>query len=150
MPRRDPETSGDLIDAVLDAAYDDALLFYWHLSEWPGFRDFLLIFMTEGHRRSRHSVSIANSDPAIVRHSQDWMRRLSASDLVYSIQYHADQDLDRYSFRTLDAHARKAVAAGGSTYAEPKDHGFMYQHGFHDPDGHIWEVLWMDPKAIQG
>ena len=44
---------------------------------------------------------------------------------------------------------RKAVAAGGTTYAEPKDYGFMYQHGFEDPDGHIWEVFWMDPKAIQ-
>ena len=38
----------------------------------------------------------------------------------------------------------KAVAAGGSTYADPKDHGFMYQHGFQDPDGHIWEVFYMD------
>lgn len=45
---------------------------------------------------------------------------------------------------------RKAVAAGGSTYAEPKDHGFMFQHGFQDPDGHIWEAFWMDPKAVQG
>ena len=44
---------------------------------------------------------------------------------------------------------RKAVAAGGTTYAEAKDHGFMYQHGFQDPDGHIWEIFWMDPKAVQ-
>ena len=43
----------------------------------------------------------------------------------------------------------KAVANGGSTYAEPKDHGFMYQHGFQDPDGHIFETFWMDPAAIQ-
>jgi predicted lactoylglutathione lyase len=43
----------------------------------------------------------------------------------------------------------KATAAGGSTYADPKDYGFMYQHGFQDPDGHIWELVWMDPKAIQ-
>ncbi len=42
----------------------------------------------------------------------------------------------------------KALAAGGSTYAEPKDHGFMYQHGFQDPDGHIWELVWMDPNAV--
>ena len=42
----------------------------------------------------------------------------------------------------------QAVAAGGSTYAEPKDHGFMYQHGFQDPDGHMWEVFYMDPKGI--
>ena len=49
----------------------------------------------------------------------------------------------------VDDIVRNAVAAGGSTYAEPKDHGFMYQHGFQDPDGHIWEVFWMDPKAVQ-
>ena len=42
----------------------------------------------------------------------------------------------------------QAVAAGGSTYAEPKDHGFMYQHGFQDLDGHMWEVFYMDPKGI--
>lgn len=43
---------------------------------------------------------------------------------------------------------RKAVAAGGSTYNEPQDYGFMYQHGFQDPDGHIWEMFYMDPAAI--
>ena len=42
----------------------------------------------------------------------------------------------------------KAVAAGGKTYAEPKDHGFMIQHGFEDLDGHIWEVFWMDPAGF--
>jgi predicted lactoylglutathione lyase len=44
---------------------------------------------------------------------------------------------------------RKAVAAGGSTYNEPQDHGFMYAHGFQDLDGHIWEIFYMDPSAIQ-
>ena len=58
--------------------------------------------------------------------------------------------LSRESRGEVDDIVRKAVAAGGSTYAEPKDHGFMYQHGFQDPDGHIWEVFWMDPKAVQG
>jgi hypothetical protein len=43
---------------------------------------------------------------------------------------------------------RMAVAAGGATYNEPQDHGFMYQHGFQDLDGHIWEIFWMDPSAI--
>ncbi len=44
---------------------------------------------------------------------------------------------------------KKAVAAGGSTYAEPQDHGFMIQHGFEDLDGHIWEVFFMDPSHVQ-
>lgn len=49
----------------------------------------------------------------------------------------------------VDEMVRKAVAAGGSTYSEPNDHGFMYQHGFQDLDGHIWEVFYMDPDAMQ-
>jgi predicted lactoylglutathione lyase len=49
----------------------------------------------------------------------------------------------------VDAMVRDAIAAGGTTYAEPKDYGFMYQHGFQDPDGHIWEIFYMDPSAIQ-
>lgn len=56
--------------------------------------------------------------------------------------------LTRESRDDVDVMVRTAVANGGSTYAEPKDYGFMYQHGFQDPDGHIWEVIWMDPKGM--
>jgi predicted lactoylglutathione lyase len=38
---------------------------------------------------------------------------------------------------------RKASAAGGKPVREAQDHGFMYQHGFEDPDGHIWELVHM-------
>jgi len=48
----------------------------------------------------------------------------------------------------VDDLVRKALAAGGTTHAEPKDHGFMYQHGFQDPDGHIWELISMDRAAL--
>jgi predicted lactoylglutathione lyase len=47
----------------------------------------------------------------------------------------------------IDDMVRKAVAAGGSTYNEPQDHGFMYGHGFQDLDGHIWELMFMEPGA---
>lgn len=49
----------------------------------------------------------------------------------------------------VDEMVRNAVAAGGTTYAESKDYGFMYQHGFQDLDGHIWEIMHMDPAAIK-
>jgi hypothetical protein len=39
---------------------------------------------------------------------------------------------------------QNAVAAGGTTYKEPEDHGFMYGHGFQDLDGHIWELIYME------
>ena len=44
---------------------------------------------------------------------------------------------------------RKAVAAGGTTYNEPQDHGFMYGHGFQDLDGHIWELIYMEQSVIK-
>jgi uncharacterized protein len=47
----------------------------------------------------------------------------------------------------VDETVRKAVAAGGTTYNEPQDHGFMYGHGFQDLDGHIWELIAMQPGA---
>jgi predicted lactoylglutathione lyase len=43
-----------------------------------------------------------------------------------------------------------ALAAGGSPSGETQDHGFMYGRSFDDLDGHTWEVIWMDPAAIQG
>lgn len=48
----------------------------------------------------------------------------------------------------VDEMVQKAVAAGGSIYNQPQDHGFMYGHGYQDPDGHIWELVWMDPNAL--
>jgi predicted lactoylglutathione lyase len=58
--------------------------------------------------------------------------------------------LSRESRTDVDAIVKAAVAAGGSTYNAPQDHGFMYGHGFRDLDGHVWEVMWMDPAAVQG
>jgi uncharacterized protein len=49
----------------------------------------------------------------------------------------------------VDEIVSKAIAAGGTTYREPQDHGFMYQHGFQDLDGHIWEIFFMEESAIE-
>lgn len=47
----------------------------------------------------------------------------------------------------VEAVVARAVAAGATTPNAPQDHGFMFQHGFADPDGHQWEVFWMDEAA---
>jgi len=39
----------------------------------------------------------------------------------------------------------KAVAAGARTPMPAQDHGFMFQHGFEDLDGHQWEYAYMQP-----
>ncbi len=49
----------------------------------------------------------------------------------------------------VDATVGKAGAAGGRADPSPtQDHGFMYGRSFEDPDGHIWEVMWMDMAAL--
>ena len=50
----------------------------------------------------------------------------------------------------VDAMVARARAAGAEVPEAPVDHGFMYQHGFEDPDGHLWEVMAMDPDAFPG
>jgi predicted lactoylglutathione lyase len=49
----------------------------------------------------------------------------------------------------VDELVRRAIDAGGTHAKDPIDHGFMYGWSFHDLDGHHWEVLWMDPNAVQ-
>ena len=48
-----------------------------------------------------------------------------------------------------DLYAR-AVASGGKPWQPAQDHGFMYGTSFTDPDGNVWEAVWMDPAALQG
>ena len=42
----------------------------------------------------------------------------------------------------------KAVKAGATTPNPVQDHGHMYQHGFQDLDGHLWEIFWMDMSGV--
>jgi len=68
-------------------------------------------------------------------------------------------DTDKYAQLTIaiaaesreqvDEIVHKAVSLGGKRYNDPQDHGFMYQWGFQDPDGHIWEIAYMDIGAFE-
>jgi len=49
----------------------------------------------------------------------------------------------------VDAFADAALAAGAGAAKGPQDYGFMYGRSFHDLDGHLWEVMWMDPVAAE-
>ncbi len=58
------------------------------------FRDFVCLYIAEGYKRTRHSVSICNSDPAVMQIAIRWVDRLTERTPEFSIQYHADQNLD--------------------------------------------------------
>ena len=57
--------------------------------------------------------------------------------------------LGQDSQEAVEAIVGKAVAAGGKADPTPKqDMGFMYGRSFEDPDGHIWENVWMNMDAV--
>lgn len=56
--------------------------------------------------------------------------------------------IDVKSRKDVDRMIKKAVAAGGSLYNKPQDHGWMYGHSFADLDGHQWEILYMDESKM--
>ncbi|MFI9343742.1 VOC family protein [Streptomyces sp. NPDC052773] len=58
--------------------------------------------------------------------------------------------LSAESREKVDELVDKAIAVGGTASGETQDLGFMYGRSFDDLDGHTWEVVWMDPAAIEG
>ncbi|MET8973997.1 VOC family protein [Streptomyces sp. NPDC004539] len=50
----------------------------------------------------------------------------------------------------VDELTDRALSLGATETRDPQDHGFMYGRAFDDLDGHTWEIVWMDPSAIQG
>jgi len=54
------------------------------------------------------------------------------------------------SRQRVDELVDKAFAAGAKPSNETSDQGFMYSRSFQDLDGHLWEILYMDPAAVQG
>jgi predicted DNA-binding transcriptional regulator AlpA len=77
-----------------DEAYAQGAAEFEKLAAQPTFRDFVVLYIAEGSKRNRNRVQICNSDPRVVAFSARWLAALSAKSLIYSIQYHADQDLD--------------------------------------------------------
>ncbi|MFF3176866.1 VOC family protein [Streptomyces sp. NPDC057900] len=58
--------------------------------------------------------------------------------------------LSAESREKVDELVDTALASGGHPAGETQDLGFMYGRSFQDPDHHNWEVVWMDPSAVEG
>lgn len=57
--------------------------------------------------------------------------------------------LNQENREAVDKFADKALASGASVASPPSDLGFMYTRSIADPDGHIWEIFWMDFQPAQ-
>jgi hypothetical protein len=73
-------------------AYDQGLREYLTLSKIPFFRDFIILYICEGYKRTRHSVSIINTDPEIMRISFNIMKTLTTRTPDFQVQLHLDND----------------------------------------------------------
>jgi hypothetical protein len=76
-----------------DSAYIDAVKEASHKMETIPFRDFINLYITEGYRRNRNSVAIANSNPEIVALSEVWLRRLTEKPIEHILRVHEDHNV---------------------------------------------------------
>jgi hypothetical protein len=77
-----------------DAAYEQGWEEFDELVLEPTFRDFVCMYIGEGYKRDRNRVSICNSDSNVLVLADFWIRRFARNRPWYSLQYHADQELD--------------------------------------------------------
>jgi hypothetical protein len=76
-----------------EEAYREGEASFDALAGDPTFRDFVCLYIAEGAKRDRNRVKICNSDAAVVQLATVWIRRLTTRPPMFSIQYHADQNL---------------------------------------------------------
>jgi len=75
-----------------EAAHEEGRRTFEFLCRDRTFRDFVNLYLAEGHKRSRNDVSVANADPAVIRLASRWIHRLTDKQVGYRLQFHADQD----------------------------------------------------------
>ena len=75
-------------------AYKEGCAEHDELMLLPTFRDFVVLYIAEGYKRDRNTLSITNSDPAVVAMAAGWLEHLSGRVPSVRIQYHADQNTD--------------------------------------------------------
>jgi hypothetical protein len=79
-------------ERLREAAYEEGRREFDELDADPTFREFVCLYVGEGYKRNRNTVSLSNSNPAVMRLAIHWLRRLSARNVFAHVQYHADQD----------------------------------------------------------
>ena len=73
-------------------AYVRGQVEYPALAEEATFRDFVCMYIGEGYRRNRNRVALGNSNPAVVRLADRWIKRFATNPVGYQLQHHQDQD----------------------------------------------------------
>jgi predicted lactoylglutathione lyase len=96
------------------------------------------------------TAMVVNDQATVMLLVKDRFQDFTKKAIVDSAaQTEAIMALSAASREDVDAFADKALAVGGSPANEPMEMDFMYGRSFTDPDGHLWEIVWMDPSALE-
>jgi uncharacterized protein len=98
----------------------------------------------------KNNPQFSNEDTIYVMiHTPKSWRRFTDRPIPPSTSCEVMLSLSLDSTKEVDALTNSAQTNGGTADINPKqDLGFMYSRSFTDPDGHVWESFWMDPKVI--
>lgn len=91
---------------------------------------------------------IISDDTFVMFLSEPFFRSFTRKDIpespagaIYSLQKDSRGEVDDFM--------QKCINEGGTDISQPQTMDFMYTRSFEDPDGHIWEVFYMDMEKFQ-
>ena len=91
-----------------------------------------------------------NDDAVVMLLVQDRFKDFTKKQLVDATKHtEAIMALSAESREDADTFADTALEAGGAPANDPMEMDFMYGRSFQDLDGHLWEVFWMNPSALE-
>ncbi len=94
------------------------------------------------------TAMIVNDEASVMLLAEDFFKTFTSKQVCDTATHtEAILALSAESREEVDDLVTKAFASGGQPSSDPQDHGFMYGWSFQDLDGHVWEVMWMDPSA---
>lgn len=93
---------------------------------------------------------VVNDQAAVMLVTEPFFRTFSDKTIAdTSKQFEVSNAVSVGNREEVDEVVEKALATGATASKPASDEGFMYSRGFQDPDGHLWDVMWMDQNAIQ-
>jgi uncharacterized protein len=101
------------------------------------------------HSSDEHTASVVVDENIVVTlHSRDRFAEVAGAEPGDPARPTSLPCLTVDDRAEVDDVVAKAVAAGGNPWAPPRDDAARYTGSFTDPDGNVWQVLWLDQLHV--
>jgi len=90
---------------------------------------------------------VVNDQAAVMLVTEPFFKTFSDRDITDTkTHYEVSNAISVASREQVDELCEIALNGGGQPSKPATDEGFMYSRGFRDPDGHLWDIMWMAPN----